>query len=468
MRVSQTLTLPELLQAMKGKLVSQACYGDIAAFSTDTRTIHEGDLFVPIIGRRFNGHHFIAQALEKGASGFITSEEAVLGDERIRPYLTSRLAILVPDTTNGFLDVASVWRSKHKAMIIAVTGSVGKTTTKDMIAHLLSVRLRVHKTTGTQNNSIGTALTLLGIKGDDEVAVVELGTSRPGEIERLTRAANPDLSVITNVGPSHLEFFKTVEGVFKEKVNILQRTSGRQPFAVLNADDLYLAGVETTPHGGTTFGIMNRADVRADKIEYLRSGMLFRVNGSQWIVIPLLGVGNIYNALAAIAVARRLDIAMSDIRSRFVFFRSSDMRLERRTINNIEFLLDCYNANPVSMDCALDVFSRIRVGGRKFLVIGDMCELGDSSEEFHVQLGKKIAKLECDGVITVGPLAKTTWQVIDALEPDGRPLFWFGTPEEAGAHLTTFLSEGDTVLIKGSRSLELEKVTRCFISSSTL
>jgi len=442
----ETITAEDVIKATGGKFLSRNAEV-FAGLSIDSRTILEGELFIALRGHRFDGHDFLKKALEKGSGAIVDT----LPDESIH----GKTIIHVRDTTLDALQkIARYMRLKRNIPIIGVTGSNGKTTTKELIALILGTRYRVLKNRGNLNNDIGLPLSLAAIHDADEIGVLEMGASAPGEIKDLCEIAMPQYGVLTNISPAHLEGFKDIETVRRTKLELLAYTD----VAVVNADDTFLMeGVRASGFKGwvVRYGIKKYAEIRATRIRLLKKGAVFHLrtagNISLEIRAQVSGMFNIYNILAAASIGYLFNIDPEAMRKAIYSFAGIPMRLEIKDMDGIKIISDVYNANPASMKCALQELARIRKG-RTIAVLGDMLELGDYEEEEHRQVGRLLQELSIDIFIAVG-----VRMACAAQEFKGR-VYDVKSAEAAGRLLREIHKKGDTVLIKGSRGMNMERV----------
>jgi UDP-N-acetylmuramoyl-tripeptide--D-alanyl-D-alanine ligase len=443
--IMEILKVEDIILATGGKVICNSV-DSFTGVSIDSRKIREGELFIALKGNRFDGHDFLRQALEKGSGALVNLRE-------IEP-IEGKTLIYVKDTLKALQDISHHMRLQRGIPLVAITGSNGKTTTKELTASILSTQYKVLKNTGNLNNHIGLPLSLTGITDQDEIVVLEMGASSPGEIKELCNIAVPDYGVLTNISPTHLEGFKDLETVRKTKLEILD-TVGT---AVVNADDLFLMeGVLKSGFQGKVirYGIKNPADVYATDIRLHEEGssFLLHVAGYQSIEVnpKISGMFNIYNLLAAVAVGSLFNISPANMKDAADSFSGVPMRLEHREMDGIKVIIDAYNANPASMKEAVRELVRIRKG-RTIAVLGDMLELGPYGEEAHRELGSMMSEMLVDIFIAVGPnMAVAASEFIGGL-------YTFKTAEEAGRLLKDIWKKGDTVLIKGSRGMSMEKV----------
>jgi len=445
-----SFTVREILEATGGKLVQGNPRARIAGISTDTRTIKGRELFVAIKGNNFNGHDFIPSAIKKSSAALVVSEK------RKFYYPKESVVILVKDTTHAFGDIARFHRLKFKIPVIAITGSNGKTTAKEMIAEVISKKLKVLKSEGTQNNHIGVPLTLLRLNSKHKVAILELGTNHPGEIKYLSRIALPTIAVITNIGPAHLEFFKTPQTVFKEKSSLLQGLK-KPAYAILNNDDSYLSKIKGKGLKIISFGIRNKSDFMAGNISKKEDRIVFLVNHKNRFYLNTPSLQNVYNALAAIACARIFKMDFASIRKPLSKFRFPEGRLTIKKVRNVKIIDDTYNANPASLRSAVEVLASYD-SQRKILVCADMKELGDKAKDLHFSMGRYIADCGIDALITVGKLARYISEGARESGMPGNKIYPLSSTTEASDKLLQIVRPFDIVLIKGSRAMAMEKI----------
>ncbi len=438
------LTVDDLLTATGGDLVC----GEAKIMSgvcIDSRKAREGELFVALKGERFDGHDFLREALEKAAG-------AVVHLPGVAP-VPGKTIIRVPNTLGALQDIARFLRHRRDIPVVAVTGSNGKTTTKELIAAVLGSEYQVLKNMGNLNNQIGLPLSIAQMSEEDQVIVLEMGASTPGDIRELCGIAAPEYGVITNIGRAHLEGFGDIETVRRTKLEILETAR----VAVVNGDDLFLMdGIRRSGFRGSVirFGIESPADVRATDIVLGERGADFRIEfgdrPSVSVQTRTAGLFNIYNVLAAASLGYLFDIDSANLQRAISSFTGVPMRMEFREIGGVMIISDAYNANPASVEAALRELVRIRKG-RSIAVLGDMLELGSYEEEAHRQVGRFVSALGIDIFIAVGPR-----MALASSECHGET-YRTNTPEEAGRLLRSLWQPGDTVLIKGSRGIHMER-----------
>jgi UDP-N-acetylmuramoyl-tripeptide--D-alanyl-D-alanine ligase len=443
--------LNEIIAATAATLISGKSDISVENISINSRTIRKGDLFIAIKGSRFDGHDFVQPAIKKGAIAIIVEKKP---NRRIAVPL-----IKVHDTKKALAQIAQFQRKKFNLPVVGITGSNGKTTAKDMLAWILEKKFRVLKNPGTQNNQIGLPMTLLKLNKNFDLVVLEMGTSHFGEIAYLAKVALPTIAIITNIGPAHLEFLKNLAGVYREKISLLPHLIAPS-VAVLNMDDNFLRRQQNDKNRFVLgFAIKNHADFRATRIKREKSGIEFLVNSRVKIKLRTTALNNVYNALAAISVARLLGLDYNIISQRLSHFTFPRGRFSFFHTDKINFIDDTYNSNPASLKSALDTLSGLEVLGRKILVMGDMLELGKEKKEFHRLAGKEIAKA-FDILITVGELSRLTAQEALKSGLNQQSIFNCDSAQEAKRLLLRRLNptKDDLILVKGSRLMQMEKV----------
>ncbi|MFA4991948.1 MAG: UDP-N-acetylmuramoyl-tripeptide--D-alanyl-D-alanine ligase [Candidatus Omnitrophota bacterium] len=446
-------TIREILTAVNGRILSGNEDDIVTGVSTDTRRIKSGELFLAIKGERFDGHSFILDAVSRGAGGVLVQEGGITNANFKMPDVSF---VSVSDSVKALGDIAKFHRSRFDIPVIGITGSNGKTTSKEMIAGILNKKFNVLKNFGTENNNIGVPLTLIRVTTEHEIAVLEMGTNHLGEIRRLAEIARPTVAVITNIGPSHLEYLEDLDTVLKAKAEIFERMRPEDK-VVLNADDEMLKKVKTKSRV-IRFGVEGDADFRAEKIEVEADGINFKLNNKWDIALSTLGRHNVYNALCAIASVWDFGVDIEDIKDALREFRGASMRMEVRRLGDIKIINDTYNANPLSMKQAIDVLKDITTKGRKVLVAGDMLELGTLSGRFHHLVGKQAAESGVDFIVAVGKLAEHVARGAQEAGMNGKKIKLCNLTKEARAAMATLIKKGDTVLVKGSRAMRMEEI----------
>lgn len=421
------------------------------AYSIDSRTVRPCDLFFAVKGERLDGHDYVAQALEKGAVG------AVVRSDQLARYAVKTGLLAVTDTLVALQGLATAVRRMWGKPLVGVTGSAGKTTTKEAIAHVLSARFRVLKSEGNFNNHFGLPLMLLKLEPEHDVAVIEMGMSHAGEIAALAKIAQPEIGVVTNVAPVHLEFFKSVADIARAKYELVE-SLGAHGVAVLNADDEYVSQFGRDLKGKVvTYGLSPTADVRAENIvQHGAQGSTFDIVISscrEKAVLPLVGVHNISNALAAVAVGLERGLTPSEAVSALASLAPPDKRGQVVKVGNITVINDCYNSNPKALDAMAAALAGIPAK-RRIVVAGEMLELGPQGEELHRLAGRHVAEKKTDLLLGVRGMAR---QMVEAAKAAGIRAEFVETPEEAGDWLAGHTRDGDVVLLKASRGVKLER-----------
>ncbi len=424
-------------------------------YSIDSRTVQPGELFFAVKGERLDGHDFVEQALRRGAIA------AVVEKGQLAHYSNPAGLLAVDDTLVALQTLATAVRKMWGKTAIGVTGSMGKTTTKEAMAHLLAIKYRVHRTKGNFNNHFGLPLGLLTLEPEYDVAVVEMGMSHPGEISALGRIALPNQAVVTNVAPVHLESFDSIAGIARAKYELIAALP-HGGTAVLNADDEYVCQFGRDLKGKVVmFGLKPTADVRAENIEVLGAeGARFDLVSREMrqpVHSPLLGKHNVYNVLAAAAIALEHGITPSEIAAALPSLQPADKRGQVVQVGNITVLYDCYNSSPKALMAAVDTLAAMPAR-RRIVVAGEMLELGSTGEQLHRECGRYMAGIHAgsklDFLLGVRGLAQP---MAEAAGEAGLKAEFVATPEEAGEWLAHETREGDVVLLKASRGVKLEK-----------
>jgi UDP-N-acetylmuramoyl-tripeptide--D-alanyl-D-alanine ligase len=452
------LTALDIAAACGGRLLHGAEERAVDGFSIDTRTLGAGDLFFALRGERFDGHAFVEAALARGAVG------AVVEAAGAWPAGSNAIAILVPDTLVALQRLAAFVRRESETTVVAITGSAGKTTTKEVTAEFLSARYRVFRNKGNLNNHIGLPLSLLALRHRPDVAVVELGMNHPGEIRVLVKIARPDVRVWTNVGDAHVGFFGTADAIADAKAEILE-ASVPSDVIVVNADDPRVIARAKRFAGRTlTFGIEHDADVKAERVADLGvEGMRAQLRtaaGDRQVSTPLLGRGNLLNVLAATAVALHLSVPLDDIVARAASLRPAYHRGEVvRLQNGVTLIDDSYNSSPSALARALDVVARSRNFARRAAVLGEMLELGDLAVALHERCGEEAARTGLAWLIAVG--GEPAGALAEAARRSGMAsdaVLHVPSSAEAAEAALSRVRPGDLVLVKGSRGIGTDTV----------
>ncbi len=423
--------------------------------SIDSRTVSEGMLFVAIRGDKVDGHNYINQAISNGAAGVVgefswPGLDAVRGDVPV---------VGVPNSHEAMIRLAGQYRDSLNARFVGITGSNGKTTTKELAYHLLkTVEEDTFRSPGNFNNLFGVPLTLFSIPQETKIAVLELGISTPAEMDRLADLAHPDIILLTNVGPSHLQFLSSVEDVARAKLELVRRAERKVP-VIVNADDpVLMSEARKIRTDVITFAIDNKADFKTDSFAIGSYGSTSVTIEGHRFTLPLAGKHQVANLLAAYAIFSTLGYDFNSFDTSAIKFDTAPMRGQRLERAGISFIADCYNANPESVRAGLNAFFDIACDGRRVVILGDMLELGEKASAFHREVGHQLAVKKLDLAITVGPLSEA---IVDGAVEQGVPkeqFHHFDNATDAAQAATELLREGDLVYLKGSRGIALEKV----------
>lgn len=452
----KTIYLNEVIRGVKGRCLmdGDGAHIPFSGVSTDSRKVHKGDLFIALMGENFDGHDFIETAVAKGAGAVIASKEP-------KAELPVPL-IMVADTGEALLDLAGLYRQKFTQPVIAVTGSVGKTSTKNMISAVLSAKFNVHKTEANYNNNIGLPLTIFQLEESHDVMVLEMGMRGFGEISVLTKAARPNIAVITNIGISHMERLGSQENILKAKLEIVDGLDDKGVL-ILNGNDPFLSQVPRNYpldfSGKIVYvAVEKEGDYTAyDVVNQGESGVSFKVkiNGEEYSFhIPAVGEHNVSNALLGIACAMELGLRPEEAVKGVGSFPSEKLRCDILERDGVKFINDSYNASPDSMKAALDILAKLAQGKRAIAVLGNIFELGEMAGPGHYQVGKICRELNVDFTAIIGENA----QDVAAGIGDREKYRIFNNHEEIVDYLKEYVEKGDVVLIKGSRGMRMERI----------
>lgn len=444
------LTLSDVIESTHGHWIGQSDPSTIVptGISIDTRTLKPGEIFFALPGNKIDGHQFLDAAFDRGACAAVVARS---GDRESGQAL---IAVDAPDLALG--DLARFYRRRFDIPVIGITGSSGKTTTKDMVAAILSTRYRVVATQGNLNNRLGVPLTLFNLSAHCDVAVIEMGISERGGMRYLCEIAQPTIGMITNIGPAHIEFFGSVEGVAKAKGELLEYLD-ESSMTILNLDDLFLSKERAKVKGRLLgIGIEQICQFRGEGLKLDQKGFgHFSLQGHSFhLSIP--GKHNVYNALMAATTGWALDVPLQDAAKALENFTLTELRSQVLEHNGIRMINDTYNANPASMRAALETLSQIEVDGRRIAVVGDMRELGATTCDAHRELGHDVGHRKIDALFALGDLAPV---VVEGGREAGIDQAWAYTDRDAltGA-LQAYLKPGDLMLIKGSRGIAMERI----------
>ncbi len=485
----ESLTVAEILKFCNGHLILGDPKGRISSISLDSRNLKKNALFIAIKGERYDGHNFLKEALKNGAKGAVVNSNyestkllraiAKQSDEVVARHevpwqsqrseglphslcslaMTSnfRILIQVTDTRKALGDIAQGYREKFRIPLIAITGSDGKTTTKELTVNILSSRFHLVKNSGNFNNEIGLPLTIFKLTKRTEVAIVELGMNRQGEIKRLSEIAEPTIGVITNIGESHQGFFKNRYGIARSKAELLAGLG--KSTVILNRDSDYFSFLKRRAKGRViTFGIKKKSDFQAEDIVLSSSGIEFRV-GNLRLKVPLLGYFNVYNVLVAIALAKEFKIPNQEIKKKLQNFRPLLHHFQLVVSKKFRIIDDTYNSNPFAFRKAIEQLKIMKTKGRKVIIAGEMKELGKFSKKAHYSIGEFIAKSKIDFLVTIGKTAK---EIGRGAKEGGfrKENFLHCQSNEEVVKSKNLLLPDDLILIKGSRAVHLEEVVK--------
>ncbi len=448
------LRLNDIADKTNGSILQGSESLSFQRFSIDSRTTQTGDLFFALSAER-NGHDFVPSAVKRGASGAVISYPLTLADKNIA-------LIQVPDTLKALQDLARKVLQEYSVKIIGITGSIGKTTTKEFTSCLLSQKLNVLKSEGNYNNHLGVPLSLLKLEDDHEVAVLEMAMSSPGEILSLTRIAPPDIAVITNINPVHLQFFKSVDEIATAKKEILDGTK-KDGTAVLNGDDILVRKISKDWKGKRlVFGLSEECDVRAQNIRKNGwEGIVFELiygKMKEQIRLPFFYKSALYNFLAAAATGCALSLPLDSMLTGAKDLKPLPMRGAHHLLRkNIHLIDDSYNSNPAALESALEGLSELPAK-RKIAVLGDMLELGERESEYHIQAGKQVVRWNWDILVAVGPLSSHIKEGAVSAGMKKEQVYHFEDSGTAAQEIQSLIQEDDLILVKGSRGIGMEKV----------
>jgi len=457
----------EILTATGGIPIQGNISGVFYGISTDSRKITQGNLFIPLKGERYDGHDFLAVAEKNGATGLLVQTDLA---EKSLSIDKNTTIILVEDTLKALGDIAHFWRKKFSASVVAITGSSGKTTTKEMTADIVQLSRNIVKAQGNFNNLVGVPLTILNLHDTHDVMILEMGTNKRGEIERLSRIAEPDIGLITNIGPAHLEGLKSLDVITEEKCDLF-RNMAVSGTAIVNMDDEAIRKASHFWRGKRiTFGLVDNADVSAENIKNRgRKGISFTLRTGSFkdeIHLSVAGEHNIYNALAAAASSWALGIEYPDICEGLATFKPISGRMEIFQLKNAAYIInDTYNANPASVREALKSLKDLRGKHDSAVILGDMLELGEHAYEMHEAIGSLMADTGVGTIFLRGRLSQAT--AAGAMKrnmPKDRIVF-FESPEDIFPRLKSSLKKGDWILVKGSRIMKMENIVQAIIDT---
>ena len=443
--------LKEIVKATGARLIKRSNYNLLKGVSTDSRTIKSGEVFFALSGKNFDGHNFVTNAVKKGAKALVISK-------RVKDVKQKINILRVKDTTKTLGRLAKYYRSKNKIPLIAITGSAGKTTTKDIVADILQKEYNVLRSSRTHNNHIGVPQTIFRLNNRYKICTLELGTNHFGEISYLSKVAAPQIAVITNIGPSHLEFLNDLKGVFREKKSIVKNLTGSK-IVLLNGDDKFLRDIRLPKEFKVfSFGREKPCDFKASGISIESNRLNFVFNKKHKFSLRTPGIFNVYNALAGIGCGLIFGVHIKKIKNALANFCFPEGRLNKIDCLNFSILDDTYNSNPLSLRVAIESLIKLKVKGRRILIMGDMLELGSQSIKLHRQIGRFVAQTPIDMFVTLGALSKSSADEARLESRGHRDIFTFESKAKLIDFLKSRVKSGDVLLIKGSRLMRMEDI----------
>ena len=450
----RALTLQDVATAVGGRVLGEIVTPGVTSVSTDSRTVEQGSVFIALKGPNHDGHAFVEKALKKGATAAVIADHTKIDAQ----YHACGRLILVPDTLEALGRLAAWYRRQFAAQVIAVVGSNGKTTTKDLIATVLSSKMPGKAAEASFNNAIGVPLTLLAVEPADAYVVTEIGTNHPGEIAALGRIAQPDMVIVTSIGEEHMEHLGDLTSIAKEEFSIISCMGGRAFIALSDQAAHFAPNGVLKERTKIIFGLDGNADLRATDIVSTKNGQAFKVNDRFEYSLPLLGEHNVVNALAAIAIGTRFRLTHEEIAKALKDAKHPPMRTQRVSLNGLTVINDAYNANPSSMRVAFDVMDRLPDIGRRVFILGDMRELGTQAAKGHQAIGRAAGQSTAHVIIAVGDSARIVVDGATTAAGTTKRLYAFQTIEALEERLASLIEPGDVVLLKASRGVGLERL----------
>ena len=442
----------EIKQAVRGRLISVVNPNPILGLSIDSRTAKRDDVFFAITGDNFDGHDYLQSAADKGCIAAVVDIARSYPQSLLERFTAGVIA--VQDTRQALLDFAAYYRKILPATVVAVTGSNGKTTVKSMINHILSKRLIGTSSPKSYNNEIGVPLTITSASAGDDYVICEVGTNAPGEIRTLARAIKPNIGVITNIGPVHLQGLNSIEAIAAEKASLIGWLGDRDHAVVWADSKELLRAVKALGKKYISFGESPEANLRLTNYQQTNWSQRFEINNRDWVELAIPGKHNALNALAAIAVAARFGFTQEDAAAALADFAGVDMRLQRLEAGAVCVINDAYNANPSSVRAAASVVAN-QQASRKVLILGDMYELGPESPSYHSNLGSDLASMGFDLIVGVGELSKYT---VEAAASIGCEIAHYENAQNACDDIINIIKPGDLILAKGSRAMKMDTI----------
>lgn len=445
------ITLEDIFNISGAVIYYPDLYKSVTSVSIDTRTIKKNSLFVAIKGKNFDGHDYVNEAVKKGAIAVIVNNRKINSFDNLKIPI-----IAVRNTKIAYGELARSWRKKLKAKVISITGSNGKSTTKEFLSQILSLKYKVIATTSNNNNDIGVPLTIFNANESTEILVLEHGTNHFGEIEYTAKIALPDISLITNIGLSHLEFFKDKKGVLKEKLALFNNTNSNGTI-IINADDKLLSKYKTKL-AHTTYGFNTKSEVKASKLGTTLDGReKIKITTNKYsfeVELPFLGEANSKNYLAAIAIALKLNFTKKEILSATSRIIPLQKRLQKKEFTNFIIIDDTYNSNPDSVRNALKVMQNFKLRENKIIILGDMFELGKESKKYHTDLVQEIKKIKNCSVYSIG---KNMTMLDSELGKNLKYHKHFNSRKSLENYLQKLNLQDSVILVKGSRGMKMEQ-----------
>lgn len=448
------LGIDEIIAAIGGRPMGQPPGGAVANVCIDSRKLPDRSVFFAIRGEQHDGHDYVSQALADGAVAAVCADTSKLPANLHRD---GRI-IIVADTTESLGRLAAWYRKQLAAQVIAIAGSNGKTTTKDILTTVLSTRRRGRGAAASFNNAIGVPLTLLSAEASDEFVVVEIGTNHPGEIRALGRIVRPNIAVITSIGEEHLEFFGSVENVAKEELSLLTCLRDHGFVAMSENAAHHASPEELKARGVVVYGLGENCHLRAENLTCDARGQGFQLNGRREFHVPLLGAHNAVNALAAVAVGTRLRMSEEEIAAGLLHVKPAKMRLESVDCGEITLINDAYNANPASVRAALAVLDEFSGAARKVLILGDMRELGAASEREHTAIGREAGRSTAQVIMAAGSFSRFVADGAASVAGTTKRVYSFQNVPALAERLESLIEPGDLVLLKASRAGKFEQL----------
>ncbi len=445
------MSMDEILKGINGELILDGKDYDYDTIETDTRKLQKNSIFIALKGENFNGNDFILDSIEKGSTICIVSEIKFNIEE-----ISNGVSIIkVEDTKKALLDLAETYRNKLNIKIVGITGSTGKTSTKDIVAAFLSSKYKVFKTKGNFNNEIGLPLMMLSLDDSYDIAVLEMGMNNFGEIHNLAKVARPHIALITNIGISHIENLKTKENILKAKMEICDFFT-KEDILIINKDNDMLNTLETKDINTVSIGVEEKtSSIKGNNIKLLEDGIIFDVEDNNVVVgtirLPMVGKHNVLNSLLAYGVCKEFNVSIEDINEGIKNLEATSMRLDILKKESFTIIDDCYNASPDSMNAAIDVLDSLK-GRRRVAILGTMRELGEEAENAHKEIAVYAKKKGIDIIIAVGEYSSMF------KEGFGEDITIFNTTDECKDNIKYLIKEGDIILIKGSRGMKFEKI----------